>query len=99
MTNPFDDLLEIVESAMADGAPSTPRELIQNDIAQRLSSINNELDGLIALSRDFDSPDIQDAICAEEKSFWAAMTKAQLICSFIDARKPTGLRLVRGTQR
>jgi hypothetical protein len=94
----FSDL-DPVRQEMADQAPYTPRELIQHDIAQRLSTITQELDYLISRSRDFDAPDIQQEICAEEIAFWSVMTKAQLLCSFIESRKPQGLRLVSVTRR
>lgn len=99
MTDYFEASLALVAREMADQPPTTPRQLLQHDIAQRLASVTQELDGLIALSRDFDAPDIQQAVCAEEMAFWAVMTRAQLMCSFIESRRPQGLRLVRGTRR
>ena len=101
MSDYFEQALALVRAEMeADsGHPTTPRQLLTHDIAQRLASIATELDGLIALSRDFDAPDIQRAICAEEVAFWSVMTKAQLLCSFIEASRPRGLRLVKGTRR
>lgn len=97
MTDYFEMTLDLVRSEIKnDGAPSAPRELLQNDISQRLSSILSNLDDLISLSRDFESPDIQRAICAEEKAFGSILARAQLLASFIEACRPQGLRLVGG---
>lgn len=97
MPDPFDLLLAQVKSVLNDeptGAPASPQELTQNDIAQRFASIQQNLDDLITLSRDFDAPDLQRAIQAEERALGAVLVRAQLLCSFIEASKPRGLRLV-----
>lgn len=96
MPDPLDLLLAQVRDALDEptGAPQTPQDLTRHDIAQRLASIQQGLDDLITLSRDFDAPDLQLAIQAEERALGAVLVRAQLLCSFIEASRPRGLRLV-----
>jgi hypothetical protein len=77
------ELENLVQAEMAE--PTGPRQLTRHDIATRLFSITSELDDLIALSRDFDAPDLQAAICEEVRAFDAILARAQLLCSFIEA--------------
>lgn len=99
MSDYYEHALNLVRAQMIDGQPLTPRELITHDIASRLAGIQSELDDLISLSREFDAPDLQAAIQAEELSFSQILCRVQLICSFIEASKPRGLRLVGGRVR
>lgn len=90
MPDSFDLLMDKVRAELAEatGQPQTPAELTRHDIASRLRHITSNLDDLIALSRDFSSPDIQNAIAEEERALGAVLARAQLLASFIDSRKP-----------
>ena len=90
MSEFHDSILE----AMLEG-PLTSAEIIQHGLALRVNSILSELDDLILLSRG-GSTYAQKCIADEWRSFDQIATRAQLLASFGESQRPSGLKLIRG---
>jgi hypothetical protein len=90
-TDVYDDQLELVQDAL-NYEPTTPAEIAEAQIAQRLSSMINDLDEFTAMAV---NPETVDLIEKESIAFSQVLCRAELIASFLNARKPQDMRINR----
>ena len=66
--------------------------MTKEPVAQRINSMISTLDEIAA---EVLRPETYDDVAAEERALGAVSSRAQLILSFIDARRPSRLRAVK----
>ena len=89
MHTSFEDELELIRIAMVDGEPEDTAEL---QIERKMDWIVRELDELCRLAS---NPETVDLVDGQRKAVGQMKVRVDLIASFLMARKPPGLRIVR----
>jgi hypothetical protein len=84
--------LDLVRSEFCDLGPTTEVEKAEAQVAQRLHSLISELDEFCAMAA---NPETVDLIEREKIAIGQVLSRAQLIMSFLMARTPVNLRMVR----
>jgi len=89
MHTSFEDELELIRIAMVDGEPEDTAEL---QIERKMDWIVRELDELCRLAS---NPETVDLVDGQRRAVGQMKVRVDLIASFLMARKPPGLRIVK----
>jgi len=89
MHTSFEDEIELIRIAMVDGEPEDTAEL---QIERKMDWIVRELDELCRLAS---NPETVDLVDGQRRAVGQMKVRVDLIASFLMARKPPGLRIVK----